>query len=210
VKTGNLPDCHTREPFTPGVSAGNTKEDELASPLYTQLQVEGSRMFRNVITAVCFLLAVSFISVAQSKNDPGSLAGALKGDNKGSAATNKQCKLFTMAEAGSYVGGTIHNMDNAAAGTGCQWTVGANNGSMLVQVVPARDHEKPSHAPGYKKMPDIGPEAFVVPEMGGWHAGSLQGTHAVHVMLSGKGASEARTIDLLKESMKREAAAGEK
>jgi hypothetical protein len=167
-------------------------------------------MFRNVIIAVCFLLATGFSSAAQSKTDPEKLAGALRGDNKGPAASNKQCKLFTMSEASSYVGGTIHNVDNAAMGTGCQWTVGANNGSMLVQVVPARDHEKPSGAPGYKKLPEIGPQAFVVPELGGWHAGSLQGAHAVHVMLSGKGASEVRTIELLKESMKREASAGEK
>lgn len=167
-------------------------------------------MFRIVITVVCFLLATSFSSAAQSNDDPGKLAGALKGDNKGVAASNKQCKLFTMSEAGSYVGGTIHNVDNAAMGTGCQWTVGGNNGSMLVQVVPARYHEKPSGAPGYKKLPEIGPQAFVVPEMGGWHAGSLQGPHAVHVMLSGKGTSESKTIELLKESIKREAAAGEK
>lgn len=167
-------------------------------------------MFRNVTIAVCFLLATSFSSVAQSKTDPEKLAGALKGDNKGAAATNKQCKLFTISEASGYVGGTIHNVDNAAMGTGCQWTVGGNAGSMLVQVVPARYHEKPSGAPGYKKLPEIGPQAFVVPELGGWHAGSLQGAQAVHVTLSGKGASEAKTIELLKESMKRLGAAGEK
>jgi hypothetical protein len=167
-------------------------------------------MLRNVTIAVCCLLATSFSSAGQSKPDAAKVAAALRGDNKGAAPSNKQCKLFTMAEASSYVGGTIHNMDNAAMGTGCQWIVGGNNGSMLVQVLPARDHEKPSGAPGYKKLPEIGPEAFVLPEMGGWHAGSLQGAHAVHVMLSGKGASEARTIELLKESMKRAAAAVEK
>lgn len=167
-------------------------------------------MFRNVVVAVCLILATSLSSSAQSKSDAEKLSGALKGDKKGAAATNKQCKLFTMAEAGSYVGATIHNIENAAMGTGCQWTVGGNGGSMLVQVVPARYHEKPSGAPGYKKLPEIGPQAFVVPELGGWHAGSLQGAQAVHVMLSGKGASEATTIELLKESMKRQGAAGEK
>ena len=164
-------------------------------------------MFRGVVITVCCLLAAALCSSGQSKSDADRVSGALKGDNKGTVATNRQCKLFTMSEAGSYVGGTIHNVDNAAMGTGCQWSVGGNNGSMLVQVVPARDHEKPSGAPGYKKLPEIGPEAFVVPEMGGWHAASLRGAHAVHVTLSGKGASEARTIELLKESMKREAAA---
>lgn len=167
-------------------------------------------MFRHVIIAVCCLLATSFNSVAQEKTNAEILAEALKGGNKGSAASNKQCKLFSMSEASSYVGATIHTLDNAAAGTGCQWLVGGNNGSMLVQVVPARYHEKPEGDVGYKKMPEIGPQAFVSQSMGGWHAGSLQGAHAVHVMLRGKGASEAKAIELLKEAMKREAAAGEK
>jgi hypothetical protein len=164
-------------------------------------------MFRNVVVAVGCVLAASFSSAAQSKSDAEKIAAALKGDNKGAAETNKQCKLFTMSDAGSYVGAAIHDMDNAAMGSGCLWNTAGNNGSMLVQVVPARYHEKPSGATGYKKLPEIGPQAFVVPELGGWHAGSLRGTHAVHVTLRGKGASEAKTIELLKESMKREAAA---
>jgi hypothetical protein len=166
-------------------------------------------MYRKVVIALCCVLATG-LSSAQSKSDADKISGALKGDNKGAAAGNKQCKLFTMSEAGSYVGATIHNVENAAMGTGCQWSVGGGNGSMLVQVVPARDHEKPSRAPAYTNFPHIGPAASVVPDLGGWHAGSLRGPHAVHVMLSGKGATEARTIELLKESMKREAAAGEK
>jgi len=44
----------------------------------------------------------------------------------------------------------------------------------------------------------------VVPELGGWHAGSLNGARAVHVMISGKGASEGKAVELLKESMKRD------
>jgi hypothetical protein len=167
-------------------------------------------MFRNVIITVGCVLGISVSLGAQSKPDAEKLAGELKGDKQGTAASNKQCKLFTMAEASSYVGAKVQNMENAAMGTGCQWTVGGNNGSMLVQVVPARYHEKPSGAPGYKKLPEIGPQAFVVPEMGGWHAGSLEGAHAVHVNLSGKGASEATAVALLKEAMKREAAADQK
>jgi hypothetical protein len=167
-------------------------------------------MLRNTIIAACCLLATPSSVVAQEKTNAEILAEALKGGNKASAAENKQCKLFNKAEASSYVGTTIQTVDNAAAGTGCQWLAGGNNGSMLVQVVPARYHEKPSGDLGYKKMPEIGPGAFVSQSMGGWHAGSLQGTHAVHVMLSGKGASEAKTIELLKEAMKRESVASAK
>jgi hypothetical protein len=168
-------------------------------------------MFRNaIVIASCCLVAASFNSVAQEKTSAQILAEALKAGNKDPAAINKLCKLFSMSEAGSYIGATVRTVDNAAAGTGCQWLAGGDNGSMLVQVVPARYHEQPKGGEGFKKLPEIGPQAFVTQSLGGWHAGSLQGAHAVHVLLSGKSASEAKTIELLKESMKRETAAGEK
>ena len=103
-------------------------------------------------------------------------------------------------------GQAADRMANAAVGTGCQWTTTGRNGSVLVQVVPARFHEKPSGAPGYKKLPNIGSEAFVVPELGGWQAGSRNGARAVHVIISGKGASESKAVELLTESMKRDTA----
>jgi len=159
----------------------------------------------NRILAICFLCAGCAFSYAQSQADAKKLAGALKGDNAGVAADNRQCKMFTKAEAGQYIGQVVNHVENAALGTGCQWTSG-ENGSVLVQVVPARYHEKPSAAPGYKKLPDIGTQAFVVPDLGGWHAGSLNGTRAVHVIISGKGASEAKAVELLKEAMKRDTA----
>ena len=163
-----------------------------------------------VLIAFCFLLSASTSSFAQGKAAAEKEARVLKGDDKGAAANNKQCRMFSKAEASSYIGAAVHAMENAAMGMGCQWTVGGGNGSMLVQMVPARYHEKPSAAPGYKKLPDVGMQAFVVPEMGGWHAGSLHGPTAVHVMLSGKGASEAKTVELLKEALKRDAPSGSK
>ena len=161
-------------------------------------------MSRFLLIAVCCLVAGAPSTFAQTKSDAEKLAHGLKGDDKGEAANNKQCQMFTQSEASAYIGGVVHHVENAAMGTGCQWTVGGGNGSMLVQVGPARYHERPSAAPGYKKMPEIGEKAFVVPEMGGWHAGSLHGEHAVHVTLDGKGASEAKTVELLKEAMQRD------
>jgi hypothetical protein len=163
-------------------------------------------MNRNFLIAVCFLGAWCVASFAQNKAEAEKLAAALKGDNAGAAADNRQCKMFTKAEAGQYIGQAVDHVENAAVGTGCQWTTTGQNGSVLVQVVPARYHEKPSGAPGYKKLPDVGTQAFVVPDMpGGWHAGSLNGARAVHVIIRGKGASEAKAVELLKESMKRDA-----
>jgi len=163
-------------------------------------------MNRILSMAVCCLALGTSLTYAQSKTDAEKLAAALKGDKAGAAADNRQCKMFTKAEAGQYIGQVLDHAENAAVGTGCQWTSPGKEGSVLVQVVPARYHEKPSRAAGYKKLPEIGPEAFVVPELGGWHAGSLNGPRAVHVMISGKGASEAKAIELLKEAMKRDTA----
>ncbi len=163
-------------------------------------------MNRILSIAVCCLFVGSNVIYAQNKAAAEKLAGALKGDNAGTAADNRQCKMFTKAEAGQYIGQAVDHVENAAVGTGCQWSSSGKDGSVLVQVVPARYHEKPSGAPGYKKLPGVGTQAFVVPELGGWHAGSLNGTRAVHVMISGKGASEAKAVELLKESMKRDTA----
>jgi hypothetical protein len=69
---------------------------------------------------------------------------ALKGDHAGTAANNPQCKMFSKAEAGQYIGQVVDHVENAAVGTGCQWSSSGKDGSVLVQVVPARYHEKPS------------------------------------------------------------------
>jgi len=150
------------------------------------------------------------VGYAQSKADAEKLAHSLKGDNAGQAADNRQCKMFTKAEAGHYIGEVVIHVENAAMGTGCQWTSASDDGSMLVQVVPARYHERPSAAVGYKKLPEVGTQAFVVPQSGGWQAGSLQGAHSIQVKASGKGATEAKTVELLKESMKRDATSPDK
>ena len=173
-------------------------------------QQGGLNVNRIVLIVMCLVWATSSIGNAQSKGDAEKLAAGLKGDNAGQAGDNRQCKMFTKTEAGHYIGEAITHVENAAMGTGCQWTSASDNGSMLVQVVPARYHERPSAAPGYRKLPEVGTQAFVVPQSGGWQAGSLQGAHSIQVKASGKGATEAKTVELLKESMKRDAASPDK
>jgi len=163
-------------------------------------------MNRAILIVGCWFWATSIVGSAQSKADAEKLARGLKGDNAGQVGDNRQCKMFTKAEASRYIGETVIHVENAALGTGCQWTSASEDGSMLVQVVPARYHERPSAAPGFKKLPEVGPQAFVVPQSGGWQAGALQGLHSIQVKASGKGATEAKTIELLKESMTRDAA----
>ncbi|MEO8052835.1 MAG: hypothetical protein ABI833_20690 [Acidobacteriota bacterium] len=159
-------------------------------------------MNRLVLIVCCLGLA----ACSSGKSEAEKVAAAIKGDNAGKAADNRQSKFLTNVEAGSYMGEPVVRVENAAMGSGCMWSAASDTGSLLVQVVPADYHERPSAAPGYKELPKIDEKAFVVPEMGGWHAGSLRGEHAIHVQLGGKGASEARTVELLIEAMKRDAA----
>jgi hypothetical protein len=95
-------------------------------------------------------------------------------------------------------------------GLGCQWLVGGGNGSMMVSVIPARYHTPPKLGKGFASLPDVGVKGYVLPELGGWAAGSIIGAQAVRVSLDGKGASESTVIALLKESIKRQSTAGSK
>jgi hypothetical protein len=147
---------------------------------------------------------------AQGKAAAEKQAGVLRGDAKGAAVNNPRCKLFTAAEASRYIGATVTAMENAGAGFGCQWAVGGGKGAMIVSVLPASYHEPPKSAKGFKKLPDVGMEGFVLPEMGGWGAGCIVGSQAIRVSLDGSGASESKAIELLKETVKRQTAATSK
>ena len=118
-------------------------------------------------TFVALLTAIG----ASAATDPGKLAAGLRGDDKGA---NPQCKLFTQAEAGKYLGRPVKPGTSAAMGTGCQWVAAQGNGSVMVQVVRASDHSPASGAPGFRRLPGIGTDGFVVPQMGGFQAGSDQ------------------------------------
>ncbi len=111
------------------------------------------------------------------------------------------CKVYSRDEASKWVGATVQ--PGEAATGGCQWAVGDNKGSMMLTIVPSRYHEKPSGTPGYHKVADIPGDAFVTPYFDGWLAGAIVGKDAVRVTLSGPAASEAKTIELLKDAIKR-------
>src|SRR5690348_11860259 len=104
-----------------------------------------------ILTAVLVVSACATAVHAQAKAAAEKEARVLKGDDKATAASNPQCKLFSSAEAGRYIGGKVQTVENAAMGSGCQWAVGSGDGSMLVQVVPARYHEPPSLGKGFRK-----------------------------------------------------------
>jgi hypothetical protein len=133
-------------------------------------------------------------------------ADALTGDAASDAANNPQCKMFTLTEIATYLGAPAKLGTNAAMGTGCQWTGVTNNGAQFVmlQIVDARYHEPPSASvAGYKKLADVGTRGFVVPGIGGWQAGAIQGDKSINVVTSGATTSEAQAVAFLREVLKR-------
>lgn len=161
---------------------------------------------RNLLLAVSLLAVCSTASYSQGKSDAEKLARTLSGDDKGAAINNPQCKLFTKAEAGRYIGAPVDSMDNAGGGTGCMWATksdaAGNSNTMMVVVVPERYYEAASLGKGFRKLPDVGKKGFVVPDMG-WAAGAILGKEFIRVQLDGGPASESTVIELLKETMKR-------
>ena len=128
---------------------------------------------------------------------------ALTGDDKQTVAQNAECQAFKPAEIAGYIGEPVNAPVNAASGLGCQWTAKDGSGDVIVTVVPANYHEKPSQQAGYKTLPAPGTEAFVAPYFDGWLAGAITGKSAVRVSTAGAKASEATTIGLLTDAAKR-------
>ena len=80
---------------------------------------------------------------------------------------------------------------------------------MLIQAIPEDYFERPSRMKGFKEMPALGKKGFVAPDEG-WTAGAIIGKEGVYADIDSKAATEARAIELLKETIKRRAAAGGK
>jgi hypothetical protein len=145
---------------------------------------------------------------SSAQTDAQKVAAALTGDDKQAAADNPQCRLFTSAEVAKYIGEPVSAGRNAMGG--CQWVTtktrsDGSRGDVMVIVVPARYHERPKLAKGFKEVPDVGEKGFVAQDMGGWVAGAIAGKDAVKVSLDGASAGEASAIALLKETIARRA-----
>ena len=159
-------------------------------------------------TRIGFFLVLSLALAGCSKSSsavPGEaqeMADVLTGDAAGNASDNPECKKFTVAEIGAIVGKPVEAGENAAMGTGCQWSASDDNGFVMVQIVDAKDHNPASGAPGFKELPGVGTEGFIVPDAEGGSAGAIQGSHSINVMIT-TGASEAQTLAFLREVLKR-------
>ncbi|MEO8520240.1 MAG: DUF3558 family protein [Acidobacteriota bacterium] len=142
---------------------------------------------------------------SDAKSEAQKTAAALRGEDKVAASNNPQCKLFTPAELKQYVGETLSAGQDAAMGSGCQWT-SSGEASAMIQVVPARYHELHSAAPTFRSISDAdsgGTQGFVEKSLGDWNAGAISGPEAVVVSVGGPAASDAAALALLRETIAR-------
>jgi hypothetical protein len=157
------------------------------------------------IVAFCGLLGFSIAVTAQggAASDAKKLKDQLTGDAAAKAASNPQCKLFTQVEIARYVGEPVQPGENAAGGSACQWSSKDGEADAMVQVVPSSYLVPPKLAKGFKAVPGLGAKGYVVPEMGGWAAGAVDGEVGVVVSVSGKNAKEDAAVALLQETIRR-------
>lgn len=156
------------------------------------------------LAATCVLAACGKPLAGADPADAKATAAALTGDDKGAAASNPVCRMFTQAEVALYIGEPVNRGENAAMGTGCQWTAKDDSGSVMIQIVEAQNLNPVSGAPAFRELPDVGERGYVANDVG-WTAGAIQGPSAIVVTTDGKSTSDATAIALLKETLKREA-----
>ena len=159
-------------------------------------------MVRTIAAVVGVVLLASCGSGGPPK-EAKQAAAVLSGDAKGAASDNPLCKLFTAAEASAYAGESLNAGTNAAMGMGCQWASGDGSKMTMVAAVPKSYADSPSAAPGFRKLSEIGSDAYVARDMGGWIAGAIGPNDFIKVTIVGAKASEANAIALLKETIKR-------
>ena len=163
------------------------------------------RIARALLGASVMLGACGTGQAPAPRADAQKTAEALTGDASAPAADNPQCKLFTVAEIGKYIGEPVSPGQNAALGTGCQWLAVDGTGDVIVAVVPSSYHEEPTLAAGYRALTDVGAKGFVAPQLDGWAAGAIVGQDAIRVSAAGAAATEATAISLLEDTIKRRA-----
>lgn len=157
-----------------------------------------------VRAALAGLLTAAFAAGAAAQTpNPQALKDRLTGDAKGSAAANPQCRLFTPAEIGKWLGATVGAGENAGGGSGCSWVDKDYEVQAIVNVIGARHYVEMSGAKGFKRLTGIGRKAWVAADAG-WTAGALlEDDAAIIVNLDSKKATEATVVAFLQEAIQR-------
>ena len=158
-----------------------------------------------IATSVATAAALAMLMASSANGqpiDPNKLKDQITGDAKGPAAVNPQCRLFTVAEITALVAAPVGPGENAAGGLGCSWHSKDYSARASVSVVPPKYFPEPSAVPGFKHLPSIGSRGWAAPD-DGWSAGAVAQDMGVVVVLSGKAATEAAAVGMLRQAIER-------
>ncbi len=160
----------------------------------------------------CLLLCIGLIAIATTVIAPGRdpsssmpAPGASSHDESAAADTvpTRACELFSGSEIASFVGMAVLPGRSGGAQGVCQWATESFDAEALLIVMPRHRFEQPYWAIGFKTLPAPGRDGYVLPEMGGWTAGSIVGERAITVSISGPGANEQTTVAFLRVAIER-------
>lgn len=137
---------------------------------------------------------------------PGTTAPEASGAASPAGEASAYCSIFTVDEVKAILGADVNAGEDAAVGTGCQWSDGEGGVMMQIQVI-----DDPTFfvaetgAQGYEELSGIGVAAFSVPGLvdGEWSASAQTATGTYYATVRGKATTVQTAVDLLKELIKR-------
>lgn len=137
---------------------------------------------------------------------PATTAPEASGAASPTGAPSAYCSIFTVDEVKAILGADVNAGEDAALGTGCQWSDGEGGAMMQIQVI-----DDPTYfvaetgAEGYKELNGIGVAAFSTPGLvdGGWSASAQTATGTYYVTVRSPSTTVTTAVDLLKELIKR-------
>ncbi len=137
------------------------------------------------------------IALAVSLCVIGGVAG-FGGASRAEAANPKVCAMLSASDLRGWWGKEM-TVSKEPGIVDCQWVpADGSQGTLTVQIVPARYYDEPKLGNGFKKLPGIGDGAYVVNDLG-WVAGALKGKKAVVIRVSGGKTTRDTAVTILKK-----------
>ncbi len=114
--------------------------------------------------------------------------------------------MFTVDEVQELLGAPVGPGEDAALGTGCQWSGDSSADATYLQIQVIEDpsyYVEQSLGDGFEQVSGIANAAFVIPELGGWAGGAQSDSSTYAVAVNGGTASKEAAISLLRQLVER-------
>ncbi len=113
------------------------------------------------------------------------------------------CKLFSSDEITNQLGTAVDDGEIAAMGAGCQWFGRDDESYAIIQLADSSYWYDPRGASGYETIDGVATSALSHPEEDGWRAMALKDDVMAVVVLSGRPATRAGAVKLLRQLLER-------